>query len=163
MGLATAKLLASRGAIVSLADINETSLKAAAKSLTASERHIYTVVDVRQSQSIDAWIKSTVDKLGKLDGAVNMAGVISPAKPITEETDETWDFNFNVNARGVFFCLRAQLRAMSAGGSIVSYLSLLERVSSISSAHRLSRFLPQVSLGRWELLVCLPTAPARPQ
>lgn len=129
MGLATAKLLASRGAIVSLGDINEASLKTAAKSLTAEERHMYTVVDVRQSRSVDAWIRSTVDRFGKLDGAVNMAGVISPAKPIKEESDETWDFNFDVNARGVFFCIRAQLRAMSAGGSIVSYLSPLRRVS----------------------------------
>lgn len=120
MGLATAKLLASRGAILSLADINERTLEAETKSLPGCNKHIYTVVDVRSSQSVDAWIKATLEKLGKLDGAVNMAGVISPAKCITEETDETWNFNFDVNARGVFFCLRAQLRAMSAGGSIVS-------------------------------------------
>ena len=81
---------------------------------------MYTVIDVRQSSSIDAWIKTTVEKLGKLDGAVNMAGIISPAQPITEISDETWDFNFAVNTRGVFFCLRAELRAMNAGGSIVS-------------------------------------------
>lgn len=125
MGLATAKLLASRGATVSLADINESAVKAATETLTGSDKHMCTVVDVRYSQSVDAWIRSTVEKLGKLDGAVNMAGVISPAKPITEETDETWNFNFDVNARGVFFCLRAQLRAMGAGGSIVSANELL--------------------------------------
>lgn len=119
MGLAIAKLLASRGAIISLADINGNAVKAATESLTGSDKHMYTIVDVRHSKSVDAWIKSTVEKLGKLDGAVNMAGVISPAKPITEETDETWNFNFDVNARGVFFCLRAQLSAMSDGGSIV--------------------------------------------
>lgn len=120
MGLATAKLLASRGAIISLADINEAAVKEATASLTGSDKHMYTVVDVRSSQSVDSWIKSTVERLGKLDGAVNMAGVITPAKPITEETDDTWDFNFAVNTRGVFFCLRAQLKAMTAGGSIVS-------------------------------------------
>lgn len=122
MGLATAKLLASRGAIISLADINEAALKTATESLTGTDsgKHMYTVIDVRQSSSIDAWIKTTVEKLGKLDGAVNMAGIISPAQPITEISDETWDFNFAVNTRGVFFCLRAELRAMNAGGSIVS-------------------------------------------
>lgn len=120
MGLATAKLLASRGAIVSLADINEDSLKSAIASLTGSNNHMYTVVDVRNSQSVNSWIQNTVQKLGKLDGAVNMAGVISPATPVTEISDETWEFNFAVNTRGVFFCLRAQLRAMTAGGSIVS-------------------------------------------
>ncbi|GIJ90600.1 hypothetical protein Asppvi_009561 [Aspergillus pseudoviridinutans] len=130
MGLATAKLLASRGATVSLADINETALKTTAESLAGSNKHMYMVVDVRESKSVDAWIQSTVEKLGKLDGAVNMAGVISPAKPITEETDETWDFNFAVNARGIFFCLRAQLRAMSAGGSIVSAASVFGQMGS---------------------------------
>ncbi|KAE8366747.1 hypothetical protein BDV27DRAFT_170538 [Aspergillus caelatus] len=130
MGLATAKLLASRGAIISLADINETAVKAATESLSGSDKHMYTVVDVRSSQSVDSWIKSTVEKLGKLDGAVNMAGVITPAKPITEETDETWDFNFAVNTRGVFFCLRAQLKVMTAGGSIVSAASAFGQMGS---------------------------------
>ncbi|KAE8155025.1 hypothetical protein BDV25DRAFT_170342 [Aspergillus avenaceus] len=130
MGLATARLLASRGATISLADINETAVQEATTSLPGSNKHIYTVVDVCSSQSVDAWIQSTVDKLGKLDGAVNMAGVISPAKPITEEADETWDFNFAVNTRGVFFCLRAELRAMTDGGSIVSAASVFGQMGS---------------------------------
>ena len=123
MGLATAKLLASRGATISLADINEEAVKAATTSLGGSEKHMYSVVDVRNSQSVNAWIESTVQRLGKLDGAVNMAGVITPARPVAEETDENWDHNFAVNARGVFFCIRAQLKGMTAGGSIVSYLA----------------------------------------
>lgn len=122
MGLATAKLLASRGAIISLADINEAAVKAATDSLPGSDKHIYSVVDVRNSQTVNSWIESTVQKLGKLDGAVNMAGIITPAKPVAEETDETWDFNFAVNARGVFASMRAEIRAMKAGGSIVSFL-----------------------------------------
>lgn len=119
MGLAIAELLASRGATISLADINGEALKTAVQSLPNSSKHVSTVVDVRSSKSVDDWIESTVQKLGKLDGAVNMAGVITPATPIVEETDEHWDFSFNVNARGVFFCVRAQLRAMKSGASIV--------------------------------------------
>lgn len=92
MGLATAELLASRGATISLADINEEALRTAVQSLPNSSKHISTVVDVRSSKSVDDWIQSTVQKLGKLDGAVNMAGVITPATPIVEETDEHWDF-----------------------------------------------------------------------
>lgn len=120
MGLATARLVASRGAIVSMADINEAALQAAIESLPGSESHFYTTVDVRDSCQVDTWITSTVKELGKLDGAVNMAGVITPTTPITETTDETWNFNFDVNSSGLFYCLQAQLRAMSARGSIVS-------------------------------------------
>lgn len=120
MGLATAKLLASRGAIISLADINEDAMKAAAASLHNSSKHLCTAVDVRDATSVQAWIDGTVQKLGHLDGAVNMAGVIAKAVPVTEVTDHDWDFSFAVNAKGVFNCLRAQLKAMTAGGSIVS-------------------------------------------
>jgi arginine metabolism regulation protein II len=120
MGLATAQLLASRGANISLADINEEGLKVAIESLPNSSKHIYSVVDVRESKSVDVWIQSTLEKFGQLDGAVNMAGIITTATPITELSNQDWEFNFDVNARGVFYCLRAQLRVMSAGGSIVS-------------------------------------------
>ena len=127
MGLATAKLLASRGAIISLADLNEKALSTALESLPGSsssseQRHMAQVIDVRDSSTIDAWIQLTVQRLGKLDGAVNMAGVITPACPVSRMTDADWDFNFAVNARGVFACIRAQVNAMtSSGGSIVSF------------------------------------------
>ena len=130
MGLATARLLASRGANISLADLNESGLQTAVRSLSDSNKHMYTVIDVRKSESVNAWIDSTVQKLGKLDGAVNMAGVISPATPVTKMSDDAWNFNFDVNARGVFFCIRAQLNAMISGGSIVSAASVFGQMGS---------------------------------
>ncbi|KAJ5861236.1 Short-chain dehydrogenase/reductase SDR [Penicillium soppii] len=130
MGLATAKLLATRGAIISLADINEKALDIAIQSLSNSEKHISSVVDVRNSKSVNEWIQSTVEKLGKLDGAVNMAGVITPAASVADETDDNWDFTFAVNTRGVFFCLRAQLNAMKPGGSIVSAASVFGQMGA---------------------------------
>ncbi|CEF87572.1 hypothetical protein FGSG_11263 [Fusarium graminearum PH-1] len=123
MGLATAQLLASRGAIISLADINEEVLKSVLDSLPGNG-HIYQVVDVSQSESVNAWIKQTIDKFGKLDGAVNMAGIIAEPTPLTEYTDEVWDRMFAVNTRGVFNCLRAELKTITAGGSIVSAASV---------------------------------------
>lgn len=120
MGLATAKLLASQGATIALADINQDNLTAALKSLPYNDQHMITVVDVRKSDVVDAWISSIIQKHNKLDGAVNMAGIITKATPITEMTDEDVEFSLAVNTKGVFNCLRAQLRAMGAGGSIVS-------------------------------------------
>ena len=120
MGFATAKLLASRGAIISMADINEVALKSAILNLPAHEDHIWTCVDVRDTESVDNWIDRTLARLGRLDGAVNMAGVIPPACPIKEETDENFTFALSVHTQGVFRCLRAELNAMREGGSIVS-------------------------------------------
>lgn len=121
MGFATAKLLASRGALISLADINEDAVKAAVKQLPSPDTHIWSQVDVRSTESVNTWIENTVQRLGKLDGGVNMAGVITPARPIVEETDENLAFALSVNTQGVFRCLRAELKAMMDGGSIVYY------------------------------------------
>lgn len=137
MGLATAKLLASRGAIISLADLNEEGLKTATKSLSGSDKHMYTVVDVRNSQSVDTWIQTTVKQLDKLDGAVNMAGIITPATPVADETDNHWNLVMEINLRGVFACMRAEINAMKNGGSIVSLLTKLknERTDRVLSIY----------------------------
>ncbi len=110
MGLATAQLLASRGAIISLADINEAAVKDATASLEHrnGQEHMYSVVDVQSSKGVDSWIEATVQKLGRLDGAVNMAGIIKHARPIAESTDEDWESTFALNARGVYYCLRVR-------------------------------------------------------
>jgi NAD(P)-dependent dehydrogenase (short-subunit alcohol dehydrogenase family) len=139
IGLATARLLAASGARVSLADTNH-SVKAAADALPGS--HMHTIVDVRNAEAVDTWIGSTVKRFGKLDGAVNMAGILNPAKPLVETTDEDWDKTFAVNAKGMFNCLRAEIEVMSMGGSIVSkpvssQSSHLSRLS-FSSSLRLS-------------------------
>ena len=67
-----------------------------------------------------------------------MAGVITAATPITEQAVEGWDLVFLVNARGIFNCLRAQLRAMGNRSSIVSYTPLnLDPKSDIVTTPRL--------------------------
>ncbi|CCT73395.1 related to L-2.3-butanediol dehydrogenase [Fusarium fujikuroi] len=118
IGLAVAKLLASRRAQLSLADMNKAGLEAALKSLP-SDGHIITQVDVRESQEVNAWIEKTVSVFGELDGAVNMAGVFTHGTCLRDETDDMWDFIMGVNARGVFNCLRAELNHIKSGGSIV--------------------------------------------
>ncbi|SCV42530.1 related to L-2.3-butanediol dehydrogenase [Fusarium fujikuroi] len=69
IGFAVAKLLASRRAQLSLADMNKAGLEAALRSLPG-DGHIITQVDVRDSQEVNAWIEKTVSVFAKLDGAV---------------------------------------------------------------------------------------------
>jgi NAD(P)-dependent dehydrogenase (short-subunit alcohol dehydrogenase family) len=88
------------------------------------EGHIITVVDVSQSREVDAWIQKTVEQLGRLDGAVNFAGIVRLG-PITEASDEDWGRTMAINCSGVFYCLRAELKSMLDGGSIVSLGHLL--------------------------------------
>lgn len=110
------------GVPLSLADLNEAALKKAIESLPGShEKHLVVPVDVRKIASVDAWIERTVQHFGKLDGAVNMAGVLGPTgAPVTDITDEQLNLVLSVNVNGVFNCLHAQLKVIKTG-SIVSF------------------------------------------
>lgn len=120
IGLATAQVLALRGATISLADINKTGIDNALNSLANSGgKHTGTVVNVCDSKAVTAWINQTVSDHGKLDGAANLAGTIHIQRPIIEETDEIWARTMDVNTNGVFYSLRAELNVMKDGGSIV--------------------------------------------
>jgi NAD(P)-dependent dehydrogenase (short-subunit alcohol dehydrogenase family) len=79
-------------------------------------------VDVRKSSQVTCWIEDTVATFGKLYGSANVAGVYRPIA-LAKCTDDDWDFSLDVNARGVFNCLRAQIANIEQGGSIVSTLS----------------------------------------
>jgi NAD(P)-dependent dehydrogenase (short-subunit alcohol dehydrogenase family) len=129
IGLATAHLLASRGATLSLADVSEDGLQAASSAIrTKHNVEILTfALDVRNAQQVDNWIQKTVEKFGKLDGSANIAGVIPKAigtKGIVDMDEEDWAFVIGVNLTGVMHCMRAQMRAISDGGSIVNAASI---------------------------------------
>jgi hypothetical protein len=47
-----------------------------------------------------------VDQVHSRKVAASIAGVITPAAPITEETETNWDFTFAVDTNGIFFCLK---------------------------------------------------------
>ncbi|OQU94861.1 hypothetical protein CLAIMM_01152 [Cladophialophora immunda] len=123
IGLETAKLLAERGAVLSIADVNQQGLDDALKAIKG-DKHITTVVDVRDGAQVQNWIVKTVQQFGKLDSGVNLAGVARMQAPITEGTDDDWEFMMGVNGKGVFHCMREQLKHMKSGGSIVNAASI---------------------------------------
>jgi NAD(P)-dependent dehydrogenase (short-subunit alcohol dehydrogenase family) len=132
IGLQTARLLASRGALLSLADINAKQLEAAARSLQEEgARVVFTVVDVTERAKVRAFIEKTVQEYGKLDGAANLAGVIGRhgvTLDLRDETDDEWDLIFNINAKGVFICMQEELKVVKSGASIVNAASVLALV-----------------------------------
>ncbi|KAB5513618.1 hypothetical protein GE09DRAFT_1161884 [Coniochaeta sp. 2T2.1] len=88
MGRETALLLASKGAKVSLADVQEGPLKDVVKEINDSGgQAMGTVVDVRNRKQVENWIAETAAKFGKLDGAANLAGVIGKHINITPLQD----------------------------------------------------------------------------
>jgi len=131
IGLATAMMLASRGATVAIADVQESLLSAAAKDIeSAGGKVTSTIVNVRDRAAVESWISDTVTKYGRLDGGVNLAGVIGKQigiSNIEDIEDVDWDFVLGVNLNGVLNCMRAEIKAMTQigkGGSIVNAASI---------------------------------------
>ena len=128
IGLAIARRLASKGAKLSLADIQEKPLRDLEAELTQSGASVLArVVDIRNRAQVTTWIAATVAQFGKLDGAANMAGVFggpSSMAKIEDLNDEDWEFVMGVNVVGLRNCLQAQIPQFNTGGSIVNASSL---------------------------------------
>ena len=122
IGLATARLLAERGAQVAIADRNAEAVERAAAGI---EGAIGFCVDVTDDAEVAAMVKRTVEAFGPLRGAVNAAGVPMCGKRFDELSNEDFDQNVGINLRGLFYCMRHEVRAMLAGGrgSIVNIAS----------------------------------------
>lgn len=106
---------------MSLSDINKVNLDITLESLSG-KGHFGTIVDVRDSASVDAWVEESAKRLGGLNGAANIAGVEREGgRHLADSRNEDWDFIMGTNGAGVFYSMRAQLRQMlKNGGSIVS-------------------------------------------
>lgn len=129
IGKATAHLLAARGATISIADVRQGPLEEALASIkesNPSSKIYHKAVNVTKADEVKAWLDETVKELGGLHGAANLAGVVGKTgeKTIQDLTDEDWDFVLDVNLKGVFNCIRAELQRMESGASIVSASSV---------------------------------------
>ena len=132
IALTTAHYLAERGAHLSLADINAEPLQKIAEDIKSLHKVdvVYYKVDVGDSESVKAWINGTHATFGRLNGAANLAGVIGKigVNGIDECDDDDWNLNISVNLTGVMHCLRAQMKVISDGGSIVNAASIAGQI-----------------------------------
>src|SRR5262245_6381404 len=82
--------------------------------------------DVRDEAAVDALVEGVVRRYGRLDLAVNAAGMSGTSALTHERTTEAWSEMLALNLTGVFFCQRAELRAMLVNqrGSIVNIASM---------------------------------------
>lgn len=137
IGGAIARRMAEEGATVVVADINEQS---ASKVAAAIERDGGTAVAVKQDvadpASVEKSVEFAVQKFGRLDVAVNNAGITSDLAPLADYSLEGWDKVIAINLSGVFYGMKYQIPAMlrSGGGSIVNIASILGSVAARDSA-----------------------------
>jgi NAD(P)-dependent dehydrogenase (short-subunit alcohol dehydrogenase family) len=127
MGLAAAQAFADAGAAVVLADFKEEAVKAAAQELvTAGHKALAVRCDVSDDSQVAAMVDRTVAEFGRLDAAFNNAGVMARIAPIADSTREDWDRVIGINLRGVWGCMKHELRQMErqGNGAIVNNASV---------------------------------------
>jgi NAD(P)-dependent dehydrogenase (short-subunit alcohol dehydrogenase family) len=118
MGLATAEAFAEAGAAVVLADIDEEALRAATDGLTsAGHRAIGVACDVADESQVAATVERAVAAFGRLDMAFNNAGIQVPPSDAADEPAGNFDRVNAVNLRGVWTCMKHELRQMRGQGS----------------------------------------------
>ena len=122
IGRAAVEAFARLGAKVTALDRNPATLARLAAEVDAIDTR---EVDVTSAADVDATIDAIVERHGRLDVAVNNAG-ISRGLGWLHETDEAdWDAVLDVNLKGIWLCMRAELRHMHAqrAGVIVNTAS----------------------------------------
>ena len=118
IGLATAEAFAKAGASVIVADRDEETIGKAAEGLRAAGHNAIGVTcDVTDTAQVEAMIERAVSTYGRLDAAFNNAGVNSEAAAFLETSDDEFERVMNVNLRGVWNCMKGELRQMMAQGS----------------------------------------------
>jgi meso-butanediol dehydrogenase / (S,S)-butanediol dehydrogenase / diacetyl reductase len=134
IGKAAAKALAARGARVAVGDIDLAAARRAAEEIGRGA--VAVEVDVRRRAAVEAGFAAVLAALGGCDIVVANAGV-STMRAAVDLTDEEWDFNFDVNARGVFLTNQIAARHFVAEGRgvIVNTASLAAKVGAPLLAH----------------------------
>jgi NAD(P)-dependent dehydrogenase (short-subunit alcohol dehydrogenase family) len=118
MGLATAQAFAEMGAAVVLADINDETLRTATDGLVgAGHRALGVTCDVSDEDEVAALVERTIESFGRLDMAFNNAGIQVPPSDAADEPADIFDRVNAVNLRGVWACMKHELRQMRAQGS----------------------------------------------
>ncbi len=93
--------------------------------------------DVAKSADVQAMVRKTVEKFGRLDVAFNNAGVEGKWVPITEQSEEDWNQLIDINLKGVWLCLKYEIQQMlkqGGGGTIVNMSSVAGLMGAAGAA-----------------------------
>jgi NAD(P)-dependent dehydrogenase (short-subunit alcohol dehydrogenase family) len=128
--------------------------KAAAKVVVAGRREVegqetidlvraaggdglFVKTDVSKAVEVEALVQKIVEKFGRLDVAFNNAGVEGVWAPIIRQSEEDWDRIIAINLKGVWLCLKYEIRQMlkqGGGGAIVNMSSITGLVGAVGAA-----------------------------
>ncbi|RAJ06659.1 NAD(P)-dependent dehydrogenase (short-subunit alcohol dehydrogenase family) [Chitinophaga skermanii] len=127
IGKASALEAAKEGAIVVVADLPNSHHDETMQELKAlGAKTLFVPIDVSDVESVKAAINATVQAFGRLDVALNNAGVGGPYSGIHDMEESTWERIININLTGQFYCVKYELQQfLKQGGGVIVNLSSL--------------------------------------
>ena len=137
IGAATALLFAKEGARVVVSDLQEEKGREVVKQIEeAGGKASFFKADVSKAEDNEALVNFAVETYGKLDVAVNNAGIGGEANKIADMSLEGWHKVISVNLDSIFYSLKYQIPALqkNGGGSIINISSILGSVGFMGSA-----------------------------
>jgi len=98
---------------------------------------LFVQTDVSKASEVEALIQKAVEKFGRLDVAFNNAGIEGVWTPIVRQSEEDWDRTIAINLKGVWLCLKYEIRQMlkqGGSGAIVNMASIAGLVGVAGAA-----------------------------
>ncbi|MXR20049.1 SDR family NAD(P)-dependent oxidoreductase [Halobacterium bonnevillei] len=118
IGRASALRFAEEGANVVVADVvEETGQETVDLIEDAGGDATFVEVDVSDTESVERMVDVAVDVYGGLDFAHNNAGILTGFADVTDIDEAQWDQLIDVNLKGVWACMKAELPVMDEQGS----------------------------------------------
>ena len=115
IGEAAALQFGREGARVVVADIALEHAQRTAEAIAAGGGEALAVsVDVADEDSVASMVGAAIDGFGRLDAALNNAGISDPPRPFVELSAKDWQRMIDVNLSGVFYCMKHEIKAMLA-------------------------------------------------
>ena len=126
IGRATALAFAKHGAKVVVGDINDAGAETVELLTRGGGEGLFVRTNVADAGEVQGLVERTVAAFGGLHCAFNNAGILPPTLPLAEQEVDVFDRVVAINVRGVFLCLKQELRHMvrAGGGAIVNTASI---------------------------------------
>ena len=138
IGRETAVLFAKAGAKVVISGRREREGEETIELVRAAGGDgLFVKADVSKAYEVDALIQKAVEKFGRLDVAFNNAGIEGVWVPIVRQSEEDWDRTIDINLKGVWLCLKYEIRQMlkqGGGGAIVNMASINGLIGAAGAA-----------------------------
>lgn len=155
IGRATALAFAAKGAAVVLAARRQGELDSLKSEIEAAGREAAVIqTDVSKATDVERMVAHAIDTFGRLDYAVNNAGIEGPLAGIVDLSEDDWDKVMNINLKGIFLSMKHEARAMLAGGtggaivnvgSVNSFLGFPTGSAYVASKHGMVGLTTSVS------------------